>query len=331
MTDPLPIEPLARRPNTTVAVPGSKSITNRALICAALAPGVSVLEGALWADDTEAMVECLRSLGITIEVDGDQITVHGQGGAVPAASARLDVRLSGTTARFIPPVTARGCGRFEVDAAGPMRRRPMGPTFDALRSVDVRVEELGEPGCLPVVVTSPGVAGGHVTVSGDVSSQFVSGLLLAGFDVDLSTDLISKPYVEMTRAVMRSFEHPGRYAIEPDASAASYFFAAAAICGGRVTVEGLGSGSLQGDLVFVDVLEAMGATVERSTAATTVRVPGLNRETSDAPESATQILPKPAAIELGCEPTGMVATTRSLSGAMTDRVSLRELPTHTLP
>src|SRR4051794_21077585 len=187
-----PVEPLASPLDATVRVPGSKSITNRALVCAALADGTSVLEGALHADDTEAMIGCLRALGIGIEVDGDRLTVHGRGGAIPAESARLDVRLSGTTARFILPVAARGRGRFEVDAGPPMRRRPMAPTFDALRSLGVDVEETEQPGCLPVVVTSPGVTGGQVAVSGDVSSQFVSGLLLAGFDVDLSTELVSK-------------------------------------------------------------------------------------------------------------------------------------------
>src|SRR5882724_587036 len=128
MTDVLRVEPLARPPDATITVPGSKSITNRALICAALADGTSVLEGALWADDTEAMVGCLRALGIDIEVAGARITVHGRGGTIPASAARLDVRLSGTTARFITPMVTRGIGRYEIDAAPPMRRRPMAPT-----------------------------------------------------------------------------------------------------------------------------------------------------------------------------------------------------------
>jgi 3-phosphoshikimate 1-carboxyvinyltransferase len=275
MTDALPVEPLARPPDVSIRVPGSKSLTNRALICAALAHGTSELDGALWADDTEAMVECLRALGIDIEVAGDRITVHGHGGTIPATDARLDVRLSGTTARFIVPVAARGRGRYEIDASPPMRRRPMAPTFDALRSLGVTIEELGEPGCLPVELRSDGVRHGRVTVSGDVSSQFVSGLVLAGFEVDISTTLVSAPYVEMTRAVMRAFASAGRYVVAPDASAASYFFGAAAICGGRVTVDGLDQSSLQGDLRFVDVLKSMGVTVERPPGSTTVRGTGL--------------------------------------------------------
>jgi 3-phosphoshikimate 1-carboxyvinyltransferase len=275
MTDALPVEPLARPPDVSIRVPGSKSLTNRALICAALADGTSELDGALWADDTEAMVECLRALGIAIEVAGDKITVHGLGGTIPAAHARLDVRLSGTTARFIVPVAARGRGRYEIDAAPPMRRRPMAPTFDALRSLGVTIDELGDPGCLPVELRSDGVQHGRVTVSADASSQFVSGLLLAGFEVDISTTLVSAPYIEMTRAVMRAFASAGRYVVAPDASAASYFFGAAAICGGRVTVDDLDQSSLQGDLRFVDVLESMGVTVERRLGSTTVRGTGV--------------------------------------------------------
>ena len=275
MTEPArAIEPLAHPPDATVRLPGSKSITNRALVCAAMADGTSVLSGALHADDTDAMIGCLRALGIAVDVDGATVTVHGRGGVIPVAAAKLDVRLSGTTARFVAPLAARGHGRYEIDAAPPMRRRPMAPTFEALRSLGVAVEELGDPGCLPVVITSTGLRSGLVRVSGDVSSQFVSGLLMAGFDVDVSTDLISKPYVDMTREVMRAFAEPREYTIEPDASAASYFFAAAAICGGRVTVEGLGAGSLQGDLAFLDVLESMGAVVERGSGSTTVRSGG---------------------------------------------------------
>ncbi|HEV3225753.1 MAG TPA: 3-phosphoshikimate 1-carboxyvinyltransferase [Acidimicrobiales bacterium] len=275
MSDALSIEPLSRPPDTTIEVPGSKSITNRALVCAALANGNSVLEGTLAADDTEAMIDCLRALGIEIDVVGDTVTVHGRGGDIPATDAHLDVRLSGTTARFIVPLLARGHGRYEVDAAAPMRRRPMAPVFDALRSLGVGVHERGVPGFLPVVIESPGVRGGHVATSGDVSSQFVSGLMMAGFTVDVTTDLVSQPYVEMTGAVMRAFAEPRTFAIEPDASAASYFFAAAVLLDGRVTVEGLGSSSLQGDARFVEVLEAMGATVERDARRTTVRGAGV--------------------------------------------------------
>jgi len=289
MTSTRRVEPLAGPLDAVVTVPGSKSITNRALVCAALAAGRSTLTGALVADDTEAMVACLRALGVGVSVEGDRIVVDGCGGAIGAREATLDVRLSGTTARFIAPVASLGHGRFVVDAAAPMRRRPMGPLVDALRALGVRVAALDGAGALPIAIDADGVEGGEVALPGDVSSQFLSGLLLAapyfrrGVHVQLTTALVSEPYVDMTRAVMASFGvmaggwsvvpgayEPREYAVEPDASAASYFFAAAAVCGGRVTVDGLGTGTVQGDLAFVDVLREMGATVEQSASSTTV-------------------------------------------------------------
>jgi 3-phosphoshikimate 1-carboxyvinyltransferase len=276
MSDSHMIEPLTGPPDATVSVPGSKSITNRALVCAAQADGTSTLEGALLADDTEAMIDCLGALGISVGVaaDGTTVTVNGRGGAFPVDDAHLDVRLSGTTARFITPVAATGRRGFTVDGGAPMRRRPMGPMIDALRSVGVTIDELGDPGCLPIRVDASGLHSRRVRVSGDVSSQFLSGLLLAGFEVDLTTDLVSEPYVRMTRAVIDAFGSARTYEIEPDASAASYFLAAAAVCDGRVTVEGLGSSSLQGDLAFVDVLQFMGAGVECDDRGTSVHGKG---------------------------------------------------------
>ena len=274
----------------------------------------------MWADDTEAMVDCLRALGIGVEVAGDRITVHGQGGAIPATEARLDVRLSGTTARFIAPVAVRGRGRYEIDAAPPMRRRPMAPTFDALRSLGVRIEELGEPGCLPVVIHSDGVRGGRVSVSGDVSSQFVSGLLLAGFQVDVTTSLVSMPYVEMTRAVMHAFAGARPFTIEPDASAASYFFAAAALCGGRVTVEGLGPSSLQGDLRFVDVLQSMGAIVERDARHTTVRGTGTLHGVDVDLRDLSDMVPTLAAVAVFADTPTTITGVGFIRGKESDRI-----------
>jgi 3-phosphoshikimate 1-carboxyvinyltransferase len=291
---PRPVEPLAAPPDTTVVVPGSKSITNRALVTAALADGPSTLEGALFADDTEAMLGVLHTLGIELHDDRAAARVHVMGaGGVPAGPAHLDCRMSGTTARFVAPLVALGEGRYVIDGHPQLRARPMGPVVEALRSLGAEVSEEGAPGRLPLAVDAHGLAGGPVRVAGDVSSQFVSGLLLAGphmargLDLTLTTGLVSRPYVAMTAAVMAAFGvpadvdgrgcrvGPGRYRgrvyrVEPDASAASYFFAAAAITGGRVRIEGLGTGALQGDLAFVDVLEQMGVRVVRDAGATEV-------------------------------------------------------------
>jgi 3-phosphoshikimate 1-carboxyvinyltransferase len=290
----LVVEPVAGPLDAVVRPPGSKSITNRALVCAALAEGETLLHGALFADDTEAMLSCLHELGIGLRLDraSSSVDVTGSGGAPSVDGALLDARLSGTTSRFVLPVAALGHGTVVLDGEPPLRSRPMSDLIDALASLGADLEPLGEPGHLPVRLESDGLAGGTVEVRGDVSSQFLSGLLLAapcmrdGLTVQVTTELVSVPYVEMTLAVMGSFGavhrsersddglrtiivSPGgyrsvqRFEVEPDASAASYFFAAAAICGGSVRVEGLGEGSLQGDLAFVDALEQMGATVER--------------------------------------------------------------------
>ena len=265
------IEPLAAPPDASVRLPGSKSITNRALVCAALADGRSVLEGALAADDTEAMIGCLRELGAVIETDGDRFEIDGVGGRLPERPVSLDARMSGTTARFIAPVLARGPGPYLLDGAPQLRARPMGDAIAALRALGAAVIEHEEPGHLPITVSGPLPPGGRATVAGDVSSQFLSGLLLAGFDADVVGPLVSQPYVELTRAVMAAFAGgPTTYIIEPDASAASYFFAAAAITGGRVRVEGLGRSARQGDVAFVDVLAGMGARVDRDDVSTTV-------------------------------------------------------------
>ena len=272
----------------TVELPGSKSITNRALICAALARQPSTLTGALLADDTEAMIIALRRLGTRVELDGTTITVTRRRWS---EAATLDARLSGTTARFLLPVLALGSGAYRLDGAPPLRARPMGPSLDALRSLGAKIS--GDQ--LPVEVRGP-ILGGRVEVAGDGSSQFLSGLLMAGavmprgLTIDLTTPLVSRPYVDLTVDVMGRFGarvegfhvpfsgyNGTQLAIEPDASAASYFFAAAAITGGRVRVEGLHRDSKQGDVAFVDVLARMGADVEWESDAVVVRGTGTLR------------------------------------------------------
>jgi 3-phosphoshikimate 1-carboxyvinyltransferase len=293
VSDVLTIEPLAEPPDATVVVPGSKSITIRALLAAALAEGTSTLAGVLTSEDTDAMVGALRTLGFTVERRGTTASVTGAGGTVPSRGGHLDLVRSATSARLLLASVALGQGRYVIDGHPQLRGRPMGPGIDALRQLGLTVDELGEPGCLPVAVEGGPLRGGAVALPGDVSSQFVSGFLLAGpctqagVDVELTTDLVSEPYVAMTQAVMAAFgvppvglrAAPGRYVarlydIEPDASSASYFFAAAAITGGRVRVEGLSRMSVQGDLGFVEVLASMGAEVTWGADAVEVRGTG---------------------------------------------------------
>ncbi|GAA3336629.1 3-phosphoshikimate 1-carboxyvinyltransferase [Amorphoplanes nipponensis] len=291
LPDVLTIDPLSSPPDASVRPPGSKSITNRALLCAALAPGTSTLTGALFADDTRAMLGAVAALGATVDADpaAATVTVTGVDPRLGTADATVDAQQSGTTSRFVLPAAALRPGRTVVDGSPQLRARPFGPVLAALRDAGAEVS----PGdFLPATVRGP-LPGGPVRVSGHISSQFLSGLLMAGplmtggLAVELTSALVSVPYVEMTRAVMAAFGvevagltvAPGGYratdyAIEPDASAASYFLGAAAVAGGRVTVRGLGTGSLQGDVAFADVLARMGATVTRSADSLTVSAGG---------------------------------------------------------
>jgi 3-phosphoshikimate 1-carboxyvinyltransferase len=309
MPSVLAVAPVGHPLDATVTVPGSKSLTNRALVCAALAPGTSLIEGGLVADDSLAMRTALGTLGARIDHDPatGRLTVTGTGGRVRPGPATLDMRLSGTTSRFLLPVVALGEGSYRVDGAPPLRARPMGPVLDGIRALGATVEHDGEPGHLPVTVVAPGgLDGGEVEVAGDTSSQFLSGMLLAapctrhGVRIVVTTRLVSRPYVELTEAVMAAFGvavrhdddrpdvgpmlvvppggyRPAQFQVEPDASTASYFLAAAAVVGGRVTVEGLGASSRQGDAGFADLLARMGAQVERTDTTTTVTGTGTLR------------------------------------------------------
>lgn len=302
MPDPLRLHPPSGPLDARITPPGSKSITNRALVAAALADGRSRLTGALVADDTLAMRSVLDALRISVAVEdeGRTLMVDGCAGRPPRAAdggTHLDGRSAGTVARFLPPLLALGSGDYVLDGSPQMRARPLGPGVAALRALGVSVAEDGAPGHLPIRVTgSAGRLEPAVRLRADVSSQYTSGLLLAapclveGLSLEIEGEIVSRPYLEMTLAVMRWFfarveqddpryvVSPGGYravdyAIEPDASAASYFFAAAAISGGRVVVPGLGRDSLQGDLGFVRVLGQMGCAVEVREGETEVRGP----------------------------------------------------------
>jgi 3-phosphoshikimate 1-carboxyvinyltransferase len=290
MIDAIELTPVEGPIFATVRPPGSKSLTNRALVCAALAEGRSTLTGALDSEDTQVMIAALRKLGVSIQVEdaGRTLRVEGCNGWIPEPQAELFVANSGTTMRFLTALVALGHGEYRLDGVARMRERPIGDLVTALDQLGATLECEGANNCPPVVVRADGLVGGRANIRGDISSQFLSGLLMAApyahRDVQLAVDgtLVSIPYVEMTLQVMRAFggdtaaapdysviavssahRYAEReYAIEPDASAASYFFAAAAITGGRITVEGLTRESLQGDVLFCECLEKMGAKVE---------------------------------------------------------------------
>jgi 3-phosphoshikimate 1-carboxyvinyltransferase len=281
----LAMRPLARPPDATVTVPGSKSITNRAVLLAALADGRSELSGALFSDDTCYMIEALRALGVAVESDetAARIAVDGRGGCWPATEAELFVGNAGTAMRFLAAACCLGRGPYGLDGSPRMRERPIGDLVDALRQLGADVTAAdGKP---PVTIRG-GALGGATAMQASRSSQFLSAVLMVApyavrdVTIEVRGEVIAQPYIDMTIAMMaqwnvavqrdgyRSFRvaagqryRAQAYAIEPDASSAHYFLAAAALSGGRVRVRGLHRQSLQGDVRFADLLEQMGASV----------------------------------------------------------------------
>jgi len=280
----------ARGPlHAAIGLPGSKSITNRALLLAAMASGQSTIEAAQLSDDTNAMTEALRALGFRVEVDeaAHRISVHGLGGAIPASSAELFVDGAGTAMRFIVGFLTLGQGRYRVDGNQRMRQRPIGPLLDAMQQLGASVYAERDNRCPPVIVESrrSTFGGGETTIDARASSQFVSAVLMPaplwprGLKLRVLGDT-ARPFVEMTLRLMEVWGarsetegdvitvpggqtyHARQFVVEPDVSAAGYFAAAAALCGGEVKIQGVHRDSVQGDLGFFDLLEQMGAHVE---------------------------------------------------------------------
>jgi 3-phosphoshikimate 1-carboxyvinyltransferase len=281
----LPITPVGHPLSASVRVPGSKSLTNRALLVAALAEGTTTLSNVLDSDDAGHFASALAELGFRlVRRPPSVIEVTGLGGRIPAARAQLFVGNAGTAARFLTALLTLGRGEYTLDGDARMRQRPIADLLGALTQLGASLESA--TGCPPVRVLASGLPGGRATVAGEVSSQFLSGLLMvapyaaAPVELFVERELNSRPYADMTLAVMSDFgvavERDGyerfrtspqryqpraEYAIESDASAASYFFAAPAICGGTVRVQHISRRSRQGDVAFLDVLARMGCSI----------------------------------------------------------------------
>jgi len=278
----LDLGPIARVQGM-VKLPGSKSISNRVLLLAALSDGETRFENLLDSDDTSVMLNALELLGVRIERDSATV----RGGPFPNKSADLHLGNAGTAFRPLTAVLALAGGEYRLSGSLRMHERPIGDLVDALRALGARIDYLGKEG-FPPLALHPGTIrrGAPLRVRGDVSSQYLSALLmaapLAGWEtrIEVEGELISKPYVEITLNLMRRFgvkverdgwktftvpakryASPGEIRVEGDASSASYFLAAGAISGGPVRVEGVGRSSIQGDIRFTEVLEEMGAKI----------------------------------------------------------------------
>lgn len=309
MTDPLPIRPFRRPAAARARVPGSKSLTNRALILAAMCGERVELRGALFSEDSAVLCDALRTLGLEVDADpaAGTIAVQGCGGRIPRASASLFTGLSGTSARFLTAfVAAAGRGTYRIDGTERMRERPMAGLLDALAAQGAKFRWLGKPGFLPVEMETLGLRGGSVQVDARESSQMLSGLLmaapLAGTPLEIGVQGgVREPFVEMTVRQSAAFgvrfaSRDGRYLavagsrysrsapypVEPDATAASYFMALPVATGGCVTVEGLVSPaeSLQGDVAFAGVLRDCGLEAEFG-------ADGLSSQRTRAPRGTT--------------------------------------------
>jgi 3-phosphoshikimate 1-carboxyvinyltransferase len=329
------IHPIPHPLNASVRVPGSKSLTNRALLIAALAVGTTRLTDALFSDDSRYFAQALQTLGfdLTLDETAHEMTITGLGGRIPATRADLYIGNAGTAARFLSAFLTLGHGEYTLDGEPRMRERPIGDLVEALTQLGAKVVPAltaddrpqtveNRPSsivhrqiCPPVKIIASGLPGGKTAVAGDISSQFLSALLMVApyaqnpVEIELFTDLNSKPYVDMTLAIMRDFGvevqrngyqyfkiSPNHYSpmttypIESDASAASYFFAAPAICGGTVCVENISRRSVQGDIAFLDVLEKMGCVVTKSDSAISVTrqlpITGIDIDMRDIPDTA---------------------------------------------
>ena len=282
----LEIQPIPHPLKTSVRVPGSKSLTNRALLIASLANGTTRLTNALFSDDSRYFAGALKTLGFDVQLDeaNREMTVVGLGGKIPASKAELFIGNAGTAARFLSAFLTLGTGEYILDGDARMRQRPIGDLVDALAQLGGELETNNN--CPPVKIKASGLRGGKTKIAGDISSQFLSALLMVvpyarqPIEIEVITALNSKPYVDMTIAIMKDFDveiercgysqfiiHPANYlpvstyTIESDASAASYFFAAPAICGGTVRVENISRKSKQGDIAFLDILKQMGCQI----------------------------------------------------------------------
>lgn len=328
----------------TIVVPGSKSIANRALAVAALAEGESLLTGVPSGDDVTAMITGLEVLGCRSTTIGVETRIVGVGGSF-AGGGRVDARLAGTTSRFLTAIAALGESPTEIDGDAPLRRRPMAPLQDALRSLGFGVESSASAGeSLPVAVSRGRARGGRVTLPGDVSSQFVSALMMIaptlaeGLVIDLSTPLVSVPYVELTAAVMAAFGGPGvrvgadsisvphggysatRYEIEPDASSASYPWAAAAVTGGSVEVSGLRAGALQGDIEFLSIAERMGCRVIDGATGARVEGPARLRGVDVDMSDCSDLVPTVAAMAAVADGRSRIRGVGFIRGKESDRI-----------
>lgn len=334
-----------------VTLPGSKSITNRALLLAALSSGETHLINALFSDDTLVFSGALEKMGfkVVLEEGNNTLSVLGLNGFIPAEAGYFNIQNAGTAARFLTAFLTLGNGSFTLDGDARMRQRPIGHLLAALNQLGANVRPFDAqilPACPPVAIQANGLTGGQAHIAGDISSQFLSALLMVSpyakepVEILVTTELNSEPYVDLTLSMMADFgidvphdeyrifhiqpcrySSPGEYLIESDASSASYFFAAPAVCGGTVSVNNLGQHSRQGDLGFLNILEQMGCHIQYGEQAISVtrgeRLTGIDVDMRNIPDTA----PTLAAVAIFAETPTRIRGIASARVKESDRVS----------
>jgi 3-phosphoshikimate 1-carboxyvinyltransferase len=351
VTDPYPIRPFTRPARAAALVPGSKSITNRALLLGAMTSRPLTLRGALFSRDTQIMMDALRALGLRVDEDGSAcaISVFGRSGSIPASNARIDVGNSGTASRFLTAfLNLKSGGSYSLDGDVEMRRRPISGLLDALAPQGASINFSGEKGHFPFSLHTRGLSGGCFEVDASKSSQIISALLMVApkarsdTTITLHGETVHRPFIEMTTAMMEQFgvrvdtdgtefripcaqniNFPeAEYQVEPDATAAGYFLALPAATGGEVSVPGLSSNLLQGDLAFCGILKATGLEIESDSTGLVSRRHGsnLNGVSADFTDISDTFLTLAALAPLLHSPTRItgIAHTRFQE---TDRVS----------
>ncbi len=293
------VRPLKHIDDISVEVPGSKSITNRALLLAAMRAGRCELNGVLFSDDSRAFLSCLKELGFDLSIDEKcrRVTLEGTGGRIPNEHASINVGSAGTAARFLTVFLAFAGGEYHLDSSDQMRRRPMEPLISVLRSAGVDITCLGEEGHFPFTLASRGIEVDELSIDTDLSSQFASAILMAspllknGLKVTLTGNRTKGSYIGITLKMLKQFgfEHEGSddrisvsggcpsgpfsYDIEPDVSAACYFYAISPICGKKVCVKNVHFDSMQGDIRFIRSLGELGCKTEDTKDGVTVYPP----------------------------------------------------------
>ncbi|MEK7107523.1 MAG: 3-phosphoshikimate 1-carboxyvinyltransferase, partial [Patescibacteria group bacterium] len=341
------IIPLEKPIDAVVSIPGSKSYTNRALLMAALVGKTVIIRNPLLSDDTKAMIDCLKTLGISVAAKGDYLEVAGDIRSVADKSYELNAHLSGTTIRFILALSAVIAGVKTIRGEGRLNERPIGDLVDALRQLGAKIEYLEKEGFPPVRVSSSKLVAGNITMNGSVSSQFLSAILVIApiigeVNIEVIGEQISKPYIDMTIDSMKQFGarvevrdastyavpagqkyNLEEYVVEGDASSASYFFAIAALTQSRITLKNMNPKSVQADMGFLKILADMGNVVEYGRDEVTIQGKGIKAvdvNMQDCPDQVQTL----AALSACVSGTTHIAGVGSLRVKETERVAALE-------